>query len=169
MRNAYKTITLYNYYLDPKTGYDASRRVLIEGVSAFVQTQVNVDKEGLASASVYTIRIPEKSARAFYVTPKEFNSILESSTGDPPKINVKILDKNNLQVLSSDNFLLISDAIVPYFTLAKGDKIVLGVAEEETATPAYLESTYGNDQVMTITGVTDNRDKREPHWKVVGE
>lgn len=136
MRNADKTITLYNYYLDQETGYDASRRVLIEGVSEFVQTQVNVDKEGLSSASVYTIRIPKKSTQEQYVTPRQFKDLTDKAG---------------------------------YFTLSKGDKIVLGVAEEETATPAYLESKYGNDQVMTITGVTDNRDKREPHWKVVGE
>lgn len=136
MRNADKTITLYNYYLDQPAGYDANKRIQIDGVSTFVQTQVNVSKEGLASASVYTIRIPETSVSSQYVTPKQFSE-LPDKTG--------------------------------YFTLAKGDKIVLGVAEEETATPAYLESKYGNDQVMTITGVTDNRDKREPHWKVTGE
>lgn len=136
MRNADKTITLYNYYLDQQTGYDTCKRSQIDGVSTFVQTKVNVSKEGLASASVYTVRIPESSAEEQYVTPKQFLE-LDDKTG--------------------------------YFTLSKGDKIVLGVAEEETATPAYLESKYGNDQVMTITGVTDNRDKREPHWKVTGE
>lgn len=136
MRNADKTITLYNYFTDAETGYDTCQRLQIDGASAFVQTQVNVSKEGLASASVYTLRISETSASAKYVTPKQFVE-LENKKG--------------------------------FFTLAKGDKIVLGIAEEETATPAYLESKYGNDQVMTITGVTDNRDKREPHWKVVGE
>lgn len=136
MRNADKTITLYNYYLDAVTGYDTCKRIRIDGVSTFVQTQVNVSKEGLAAASVYTIRIPEESVRYKYVTPKRFME-LNDKTG--------------------------------YFTLSKGDKIVLGIAEEETATAAYLESTYGNDQVCTITGVTDNRDNREPHWKVIGE
>lgn len=136
MRNADKAITLYNYYTDTATGYDTSRRTVINGVSTFVQTQVNVSKEGLAAASVYTVRIPEKSVSEKYVTPKQY---------------LELSDKSG------------------YFTLSKGDKIVLGLAEEETATAAYLESKYGNDQVMTITGVTDNRDKREPHWKVVGE
>lgn len=136
MRNADKTITLYNYFTDTETGYDTCQRLQIDGASAFVQTQVNVSKEGLASASVYTLRIPGTSVSANYVTPKQFVE-LESKKG--------------------------------FFTLAKGDKIVLGIAEEETATPAYLESKYGNDQVMTITGVTDNRNKREPHWKVIGE
>ena len=136
MRNADKTITLYNYFTDVETGYDTCQRLQIDGAAAFVQTQVNVSKEGLASASVYTVRIPETSAKAQYVTPKKF---------------LELTDKSG------------------YFTLAKGDKIVLGISEDETATPAYLESKFGNDQVMTITGVTDNRDKREPHWKVVGE
>lgn len=136
MRNADKTITLYNYFTEVKTGYDACKRLQIDGVSTFVQTQVNVSKEGFASASVYTIRIPETSVSAQYVTPKHF---------------LELQDKSG------------------YFTFAKGDKIVLGVSEEEDATSAYLENKYGNDQVMTITGVTDNRDKREPHWKVIGE
>lgn len=136
MKNANKSITLYNYYLDPETGYDTCKRTYIENVSTFVQTQVNVSKEGLASADVYTVRIPEGAVSKMYVTPKQFME-LEDKTGA--------------------------------FTLAKGDKIVLGYAVEEVATPAYLESTYGNEMVMTITGVTDNRDKREPHWKVTGE
>lgn len=136
MRNADKTITLYNYFTDLETGYDTCKRVQIDGASTFVQTQVNVSKEGLSSASVYTIRIPEASVSAQYVTPKQF---------------LELSDKTG------------------YFTLAKGDKIVLGKAEEEDATSAYLENKYGNDQVMTITGVTDNLDKREPHWKVIGE
>lgn len=136
MQNANKTITLYNYFNEPSTGYNTSRRVLIENVSAFVQTQVNVSKDGLASASVYTIRIPVESVNEKYVTPKEYKELADK-TG--------------------------------YFTIAKGDKIVLGYAEEETATAAYLEETYGNDQVMTITGVTDNRNKMGAHWKVIGE
>lgn len=55
------------------------------------------------------------------------------------------------------------------FTLKNGDKIVLGFASEETQTQAALESEYGNEQVLTIVSVTDNRDKRSPHWKVVGK
>lgn len=136
MKNAGKDITLYNYYLDPDTGYDACQRLYIQGVSAFVRTQVNVSKEGLAPADVYTVRIPEESVPAKYVPPKQFKE-LEDKTG--------------------------------YFTLAKADKIVLGLSEAKTPTPAYLESTYGNGRTLTITGVTDNRDKLAPHWKVTGE
>ena len=136
MKNANKDITLYNYYLDPATGYDTCQRLHISDVSAFVRTQVSVSEDGLASADVYALRIPEESVTAQYVTPEQFREL-------PDKAG--------------------------YFTLAKADKIVLGNAREETPTPAYLESTYGNDLVLTITGVTDNRDKRAPHWKVVGE
>ena len=136
MKNADKDITLYNYYLDSETGYDTCQRLYIQGVSAFVRTQVNVNKDGLASADVYTLRIPEGSASSQYVTPEQFLEL-------PNKAG--------------------------YFTLAKADKIVLGYAREETPTPAYLESAYGNGMVLTITGVTDNRDKRTPHWKVTGE
>jgi hypothetical protein len=136
VKNAEQEITLYNYFMDAETGYDTSRRVHISGVSTFVQTQVNVSKDGLASADVYTIRIPDESVKERYVTPREYKNLKDKSG---------------------------------FFTLAKGDKVVLGYAKEEEATPAYLESTYGNEMVMTITGVTDNRNKRAPHWKVTGE
>lgn len=133
MRNADKTITLYNYFLDPDTGYDAVRRTLIVGVSAFCETRVNVEKEGLASADVYTLRIPAESSPG-YATSKEYAALSDKAGR---------------------------------WTLAKGDKIVFGVAEEENPRKADLEKRY--DNVVTITGVTDNRGKREPHWKVVGE
>lgn len=136
MRNATRDITLYNYFWDAGEDRDKCKRTLISGASVFVQTQVNVGKEGLSSASVFTVRIPESSVHETYVTPKVFQ---------------KLAGKGG------------------FFTLGKGDKIVLGNAPEEAPTAADLESAYGNDQVMTVTGVTDNRDKREPHWKVVGE
>lgn len=136
MKNADKEITLYNFFTDDSTGYDTCKRISLKGVSAFVQTQVSVSKEGLASADIYTVRIPTKAVAEKYVTPQAYKA---------------------LQVKDG------------YFTLAKGDKIVLCNAEEETVTSAYLESKYGNDMVMTITGVTDNRDKQAAHWKVTGE
>lgn len=136
MQNAGKTVTLYNYYLDPATGYDTCSRTLLSGVSVFTQTQVSIDKDGLAAADVYTMRIPKESFTGQYVYPTEY-AALESKSG--------------------------------YFTLAKGDKIVLGIADEEKPTAAQLEAKYGTDRVMTVTGVTDNRDKRAPHIKVVGE
>ena len=136
MRNADKTVTLYNFYMDASTGYDTVQRVLLAGVSAFIQTQVSVDNDGLAAADLYTLRIPEASFPAEYVIPAQFASLTDK-TG--------------------------------YFTFSKGDKIVLGVAPEEKPTAAQLEKTYGTEQVMTVTGVTDNRGKREPHIKVVGQ
>lgn len=136
MKNAEQYITLYNYYLDPVTGYDTCQRLYIQGVSAFAQTQVNVSKEGLASADVYTLRIPEATVTAQYATPKQFQA-MEDKSG--------------------------------YFTLSEMDKIVLGYAKESTPTPAELQSAYGNGMVLTITGVTDNRGKRAPHWKVTGK
>lgn len=136
MKNATQDITLYNYYLDPATGYDTCQRLYLQGVSVFAQTKVEVSKDGLASADVYTLRIPETVATAQYVTPRQFQE-LEDKTG--------------------------------YFTLSEADKIVLGCAKEETPTPAQLESVYGNGMVMAITGVTDNRGKRAPHWKVTGK
>lgn len=133
MRNADKTITIYNYTQDPETGYDMAHRTQISGVSAFCETKVTVDKEGLMSADLYTVRIPEEAASG-YATPKEFDALTDR-TGR--------------------------------FTLAKGDKIVIGVADDENPRPGDLEKKY--DRVLTITGVTDNRGKREPHWKVIGE
>lgn len=58
MRNADKEITLYNYYLDPDTGYDTCERHFIQGVSVFGTLAVNVSKEGFVAADVYTVRIP---------------------------------------------------------------------------------------------------------------
>lgn len=133
VKNADKTITVYNFFLDPVTGYDVSKRTQIDGVSAFCQTKVNVSKDGMASADLFTIRIPEEVAPG-YAPPKEF-ATLTDKTGR--------------------------------FTLAKGDKIVIGVATEEAPTQSNLEKKY--DTVVTITGVTDNRGKHSPHWKVTGE
>lgn len=52
------------------------------------------------------------------------------------------------------------------FVFKAGDLIVLGEAEETTASPAELERKY---QTLTVVGCTDNRGKPEPHWKVIGE
>lgn len=53
-----------------------------------------------------------------------------------------------------------------YFTIAEGDIIVHGVAEEDEAKPDYLEDTY--DEVVTIISVTDNRKApNAKHWRVV--
>ena len=53
------------------------------------------------------------------------------------------------------------------FTLDNGDTIV-EAAVTTSKTPAELQELYG--EVVTILGVTDNRDRRcAPHWKVVGK
>lgn len=67
MRNADGNITLYHYYLDPETGYDACTRTYIQGVSVFGRTEADVTKEGFVSADVYTVRVPESRGEfAFY-------------------------------------------------------------------------------------------------------
>lgn len=134
MENALQSITLYNYYMDPDTGYDAVKRTFIPGVSVLAQTKVSVDKSGLSDASVFTILIPEESVKEVFLRPTAF-AAQEDKAG--------------------------------FFTLGKGDKIVLGCAEEESPRQADLERRYGADYAVTIIGVTDNRGKRGGHWKVV--
>ena len=60
MKNADRSITLYNYRLDPKMGYDTCTRHIIEGVSIFGSLAVDVSKEGFAAADIYTLRVPEE-------------------------------------------------------------------------------------------------------------
>ena len=55
-----------------------------------------------------------------------------------------------------------------YFTLREGDRIVLGMSGEKAPSRARLEELYGRN-VLVITGVTDNRGKRAPHYKVMGK
>lgn len=134
MENAMQSITLYNYYMDPQTGYDRVKRTVITGVSVLAQTKVSVDKNGMASADSFTIRIPVESVKAEFLRPAAFSGA-ENKDG--------------------------------YFTLAKGDKIVLGFAAEEDPRPATLEQRYGSEYAVTIIGVTDNRWKNGGHWKVM--
>ena len=79
MKNAEKTITLYNYTQDVATGYDMAHRTVIYGVSAFCQTKVTVGDEGLMSADMFTLRIPENAPCAAYVTPKQFAALADKS------------------------------------------------------------------------------------------
>lgn len=52
------------------------------------------------------------------------------------------------------------------FTLKQGD-VIVEAEETEQLNPVQLKAKYG--QVITILGVTDNRDRpRAKHWKVVG-
>ena len=52
------------------------------------------------------------------------------------------------------------------FSCHAGDLIVLGEAMEPDPRPANLEKKY---QTLTVVGCTDNRGKREPHWKVIAK
>lgn len=136
MRNADRTITLYNYILDRETSYDVAVRHVLTGVSVHSVTKVNVDKNGMASADETVIRIPVTATHEAYIRPSAYQA--------EPDID-------------------------GFFTLKKGDKIVLGLADEESPTPSEIENKYGADFCVSIIGVTDNRDKREPHWKVTCE
>ena len=51
MKNATQDITLYNYYLDPVTGYDTCQRLYIQGVSVFAQTKVEDRKSTRLNSS----------------------------------------------------------------------------------------------------------------------
>lgn len=133
MRNADRTITLYNFALEAETGYSVSFRTVIGGVSVHQQLQVSVDSSGMSSADKTTIRIPLEAAEGTYVRPIVY-AALEDKTG--------------------------------FWTLAHGDKIVIGLADEQSPTKGEIEKRYGNEYCVTVIGVTDNRDKREPHWKV---
>ena len=114
MKNAGQAITLYNYFLDPETGYDTCTRAYIRGVSVFGKAEVSVTKEGFVSADVYTVRVP-------------------TACGE--------------------------------YTFRAGDVIVAGEAVEERPSRAELEEKY--PVVLTVVSCTDNREKREGHWKVV--
>lgn len=50
------------------------------------------------------------------------------------------------------------------FNFRPGDVIVLGAAKDENPRPAELKAKY---HAVTVVGCTDNRGKREGHWKVV--
>lgn len=52
-------ITLYNYYYDKDTRLDRWHRIIIRGVHFYVDHKVSVGDNGLNSADVYKIRIPE--------------------------------------------------------------------------------------------------------------
>ena len=81
---------------------------------------------------------------------------------------IRIPESTVPNYLPPANFKELSD-MSDAFTLAPKDKIVLCYADDENTTEAALEDKYGRDYVVTITGVTDNRGKLEPHWKVIGE
>ena len=52
-------ITLYNHYLDKDTRLDNWKRTIIRGVHFYVDHKVSVGDNGVNSADIYKIRIPE--------------------------------------------------------------------------------------------------------------
>ena len=52
-------ITLYNHYLDRDTRLDNWHRAIIRGVHFYVDHKVSVGDNGVNSADIYKIRIPE--------------------------------------------------------------------------------------------------------------
>lgn len=52
------------------------------------------------------------------------------------------------------------------FVFREGDLIVLGESNEQNPRPADLEAKY---PTLTVVGCTDNRGKREGHWKVTAK
>lgn len=78
MRHAAQSITLYNFYLDRATGYDACVRTQLDGVSFFMRTQSALSKDGFAAEDVATIRIPASASRsAAYLAPKAFDALAD--------------------------------------------------------------------------------------------
>lgn len=103
MRNAGKEITLYHYFPDSETGYDKSVRHFIQGVSVFGTTAVSVDKEGLSSADIYTIRVPEECGEFTF---KEGDVIVmgRAEEESPRRGELKIKYPDSLTVVScTDN------------------------------------------------------------------
>lgn len=135
------TITVYNNYTDPTTKYKVYLPTIIKNVSWFGEVQVLVGSDGLLSADMYTVRIPEDAdfGNKIYLDPKAFSAIP-------------------------------NDEMPNYWTLSQGDTIVKGAVSDtgENAKPAKLEAKYVD--TITIVSVTDNRTRpNAPHWKVVGK
>lgn len=81
MNNADQEITLFNFYGSPEDpDILLSKRTVFTGVSVFAQIKVNVVKEGLVSANLYTIRIPKVAANATYYRPANFEKLAEKGT-----------------------------------------------------------------------------------------
>lgn len=64
-------ITIYNRIYDFATRLDTWKRTIIEGVSFFRDVKTNLGENGLTTADLYKIRIPEENCRG-YVPPKDF-------------------------------------------------------------------------------------------------
>lgn len=54
-------ITIYNAVYDPESRLNTYHRTVIRGAWFYVDNKVNVTSDGLASADVYKVRIPESA------------------------------------------------------------------------------------------------------------
>lgn len=75
-------ITLYNHYYDKDTRLDKWHRTVIYGVHFYVDHKVSVGDNGLNSADVYKIRIPEDSDyQGAYVSEDEWIALGQNVSG----------------------------------------------------------------------------------------
>lgn len=75
-------ITVYNRSYDPETRMDLYRRTVICGVWWHVDNKVSVTADGLRSADVFKVRIPEAAdfGGAMYVPPNEYTGAPDTWT-----------------------------------------------------------------------------------------
>ena len=74
MKEANKTVTVFNAKMDPVSGFDVYHPTIIKGVSVFLQVASEVTLSGLNAANKITVRVPINanfSGKA-YVKPVEF-------------------------------------------------------------------------------------------------
>lgn len=75
-------ITLYNHYYDKDTRLDKWHRTVIRGVHFYVDHKVSVGDNGLNSADVYKIRIPEDADyQGAYVSEDEWIALGQNVSG----------------------------------------------------------------------------------------
>lgn len=74
MKEANKTVTVFNAKMDPESGFDVYHPTIIKGVSVFLQVASEVTLSGLNAANKITVRVPINanfSGKA-YVKPVEY-------------------------------------------------------------------------------------------------
>ena len=111
------------------------------GVSVHGANGLSITDKGVKDNDQFYIRIPD----------------------DVDSSGVSYIDKNTYKGLSDED-------ASNYYTVAKGDLIVLNLVDDEITVPSELLKKY-DDDVLTVMSVTDNR--REgfytSHIKVVAE
>lgn len=66
-------ITIYNKLYNPQTRLHEWRRTQISRVNWFGKQAASLSADGLMTADLYTVRIPEASAPPGYVPPEQYN------------------------------------------------------------------------------------------------